>query len=75
MVAARKVSRDLGKVAIRRSLTTKPAAVVTLTNSCLRFSRGGMDLVSRVSRDGEQASRPDLKRRRLRDRAQTPIPG
>ena len=52
-LAARKLSLDLRKLAIRMSVTTKPAAGMTLTNTCLRFNRRGMDLGSRISRDGE----------------------
>ena len=74
MVAARKLSRDLGKLAIRMSVTTKPAAAVTLTHVPQVQQGKGMDLVSRIQWDGEQAPRPALNRRRLRHRAQTPIP-
>ena len=44
------------------SVTTEPTTVVTLTNTCFRFSRAGTDLGSRVSRDGEPEPRTDPSR-------------
>ena len=72
-------SRPFGQVlaysTFGMSLTTEPAAVVTLTNTCLRFNRAEMDLGSGVSPDGEQVPRTDLKCGRLRDLAQMPVHG